>query len=171
MRKRPTHSSGPGRHRRPVADGPPSARREADIGVWAAPWTPLPEWTAPGFGAAVRWPWSVPRSFPNGPLGLCADNTAVTRSPGAVASWPRIPPKRQPGDLPTNLLQVRASSPSDPVSPDGQWPKAIRNAASPMNSNSGSGNNAEAPSCIRPPRPAISRLDDLHCSSSLDCYG
>lgn len=171
MRKRPTHSYGHGRRRRPVADGAPSARAVGCHRCEGGAAAPSRDGPAPGFGAAVRWPWSVPRSFPNGPLGLCADNTAVTRSPGAVASWPRIPLKRQPGDLPTNLLQVRASSPSDPVSPDGQWPKAIRIAASPMNSNSGSGNNAEAPSCIRPPRPAISRLDDLHCSSSLDCYG
>ena len=151
--------------------GRPLHGREADIGVWAVP-RPLPATgRLPASARVFRRPWAVPRSLPNGPLGRCANNTPMTRSPGAAASRPRIPPKRQPADLPANLLQVRASSPSDPVSPDGQWPKAIRNAASPMNSNSGSGNNAEAPSCIRPPRPAISRLDDLHCSSSLDCYG
>lgn len=105
--------------------------READIDMWAAPQPPRRNARAPGSGAGVRRPWPVSRSIPRGPLGPYANNTAMASSPSAFASGIRILPKRQPGDRPASLRQIRASPPSDSVSRDGQRQKAIRIAAAP----------------------------------------
>ena len=116
-------------------------------------------------------PWAVSRSVPNGSLGLHANNTAMKRSPCAIDSGIRILPKRQPGDTPPASGRSVHRLHSIPLALTVSGRR--RSGSQPLRRIRirGAGTMRGPLSCIRRSRPASSRLDDLHCSSSLDCYG